>query len=364
MSALTAARQDILLRRYEFTRRGVVRVQANADTAGLLNLAGFEMPAVFDWYDVPVRENADGQLEVDVPRNGEGPAALSPGESPAFGRQGGAPAPVKQSGARILQPHERVFWGLPEEVEKIVNKLVPYATAQGVDLGLPDLHRYRVEVRIDDTWLNTVIVDAANKEAAGFAALERFVSKDPSLSYDVWSVALEENPAAIVEETAGVSPGSEPVRAPGEDAPTASDPGLARHSSPAFASADVSQRGESSPRGENEVLRCPVCNAEAVAIAIFADGSPHPAYACGCPRKDLDPAAPPLDQPPRRRFRVPLAEDHCVIVEVSTFYNRALPSPHEPEEWVAHAPPSVDLSAAFAALHRARQFEDFEVQPA
>ena len=66
--ALTAARQNELLTRYQWTGDGQVRVQAVHATDGLLRAAGVKQPRAFEWYLLDVERNVQGLLVLDRTR--------------------------------------------------------------------------------------------------------------------------------------------------------------------------------------------------------------------------------------------------------------------------------------------------------
>ena len=142
----------------------------------ILALAAVEQYTSNTAYRVPVRRDHNGLLIVAGP-------AIDP---PVL-----VPAPDSPAAAfRVIRDSE----GNPAAVAEYP-----------VD---PQERAYRVEVRIDQTWLTTLIVHARDEILASDEALKRVMVGEPNLDLDVWSVTLDEDvveefPAAVMGATAG-----------------------------------------------------------------------------------------------------------------------------------------------------------------
>jgi hypothetical protein len=202
---IPVARQDALLKDRTFVRPHVMSVQATAATEPLLKLlAGVPRPERHAFYEVRVKRDSIGRLQVDA-----------------------SAEQVRDSLGRLVAT-------------------VEYAAQAPA-------RRFRVEVRQDETWLFTLLIDAPDEASAHDEALARASVFNPGADFDVWSIteedqALAENegdhefPAAGVGSTAGLTePGSVAGAAPGGVPVHPADPGSSRRSTPAFAA---------SPRGE------------------------------------------------------------------------------------------------------------------
>lgn len=242
----------------------------------------------------------------------------------------------------------------------------------------PQERAYRVEVRIDQVWLSTLIIHARDEILASDQALKFEMVRWPSSDLDVWSVSLDEDvteefPAVVMGATSGSESGPGAGADPG-GAVSLQGPGSSARSSPAFAAADW---GPLAPIPDFS-QRCEKPDDSAFFAAVLAPySSSYLAHSISTSSKcmaslllkelvrradDVSPKAP--EPPPEAQFtrflRVPIGPEEFAAVTVVGFADRALPSPLEPSDFIPFQLSNAALGDVISSLHRAQSFAPFE----
>lgn len=448
MKDIPIARQDILLKSRSFVRENVIRVQATNGTRELLQLAGVSSPEMHAFYEVPVKRDSFGRLHVDRAaeqiRDASGclVPALPPADAPA-GELANLAA-VHETAPEVLSGEVRQFevelWvheiGYHKTFQvaatsrwEALTKAAALAQADAVPMNLPAIYQtreivsaplpprqpqpltsvvrsqlgepiatveyadsieqeraYRVEVRIDETWLSTLIVHAHGEAEACDKALQLAKAREPDLDIEVWSVTLDDE---VTEEfpvaPLGVGPGSESGSVenagPGGAADSAG-PGSSARSTPAFAAGSgywgpippdpFSPRGEREAKRDNLFFPIPkfaekIAEGFSLEKLVEAANSDHTlryaavqelAKRAGAPRFGLHRAF--ASSP---TYKLKLTVDRFVVIHFTGFEDRRLPSPNEIPE--LHESPLSDLNVreVITRLHLTENLSVLKLTP-
>lgn len=242
----------------------------------------------------------------------------------------------------------------------------------------PQERAYRVEVRIDETWLTTLIVHARDEILASDEALKLAMAREPHADIDVWSVSLdeevtEESPAAVMGAAAGEhEPGSVESAGPGGAADFA-DPGFSRRSTPAFASPPPLPEplipGDS-PRGENfresfDEKLAQGYDTASLLTAAQSDRLPsiRPAALKELARRGIFIGAPSSSYEPPLILKLRLSVDKFAFVQFAAFEDHRLPSPNERADWIVAPLSRIEVREMITRLHHAEDLSVYALTP-